>query len=92
MDYRETQVGDFQVAWDGHTVWINGPDGMSRARYSKHAGIDLHHDTTTQLATGHACDNCGPGDWPTFVGLIRERLDLELPPEAEPRDAENSLD
>ena len=84
MQTRE--IGDYQVAWDGLTVWVNGPDGVNRARYSgRISAIDVHFDWKTQMRTGRQCDTCCIGDWSKFVQLVRDRLGIVLPDAAKPR-------
>ncbi len=78
-------INEYQVIWDGITVWVNAPDGVNRARYSgRIKGIDVHHDLATQIRTGKQCLACGVGEWEEFVGLVQKHLGVTLPEEARP--------
>lgn len=81
---HECTIEGFQVIWDGKTVWINDPSGVSRARYSGFArAIDVHTDFETQMG-GTSCLDCGRGDWDTFVRSVREHLGIVVPAQAKP--------
>lgn len=78
-------VDDHEVLWDGQRVWINGPDGCSRARYdSRSQVIDVHRPLAEQAEHGQ-CLDCGRGDYDAFVASVKRHFNLNLPPEAKPQ-------
>jgi hypothetical protein len=69
----------YEVMSDKNTVWINGPDGMSRARYShRNQHIDVHHSAVHQIQTGEQCLACGSGTWEDFKLSVSKNLGIEL--------------
>jgi len=78
-----------EVAWDGRTVWINGPDGHSVARFG-FAGVDVHTSLDEQRATGNQCLDCRAhgvdprASWERFRDVVRERHGVEIPEVARP--------
>lgn len=85
----EQIIGDYEVIWDGAAVWVNGPDGISRARYRYMAAfgaghIDVHHDFETQCSTGEQCLDCGRGSFDDFKAKVFIHLGVELPEDCRP--------
>ncbi len=82
---NEIIIKNFQVQWDGFKVWVNGPDGSSRARYdSRSNAMDIHHNVEIQMETGKQCDLCGKGTWEDFVRGVSERIGIDLPDSVRP--------
>jgi hypothetical protein len=66
--------GLYQIQSNGERVWINGPDGASVARISKHGGIDIHRPIAEQADRGE-CLDCrqdlfGEAAWKHFVRSV----------------------
>lgn len=90
MNSRE--IDGHEVAWDGHTVWVNsGEDGTSLARFSR-AGIDVHKVFSEQLRTGNPCIACTHrdgeamthADWSRFQSLMLEHHGIAVPDDVRP--------
>jgi hypothetical protein len=72
---QETTSRGHQIMSDGVTVWVNGPDGCSVARFGR-AGIDIHRPFEEQRTQG-ACLFCTHAettydDWKLFRQKVRE--------------------
>lgn len=74
-------------AVSGRTVWINGPDGGSIARFGL-GGIDIHRTAREQAAQGAClyCTHTSPtrADWDLFVDKVRELYGIEVGEEHRP--------
>jgi hypothetical protein len=80
-------IGDYEVSWDGKTVWVNGPDGMNVARFTRTpvgTAIDIHASAETQMSGARHCVACGPGTWDEFKAGVQEHIGIEMPEEANP--------
>lgn len=80
-------VGGYEVSWDGKTVWINAPDGMNVARFTRTplgTAMDIHESSETQLAGGRHCLACGPATWGDFKAGVQKHINIEVPEEARP--------
>ena len=80
LDQRLYQI---QVAGDGRTLWVNGPDGSAVGRFSKRFGIDVHRSGTEQMAGMGECIFCthqeaGPGEWKQFLDAVKEHYGLAV--------------
>jgi len=74
--------GLYQVQSSGGRVWVNGPDGASVARISKHGGIDVHRPLTEQQEHGE-CLDCrhdlrGVTAWTHFVGSVLKNFGVRI--------------
>lgn len=80
-----------QIMWDGRTLWVNGSDGSSIARFGP-AGIDIHTMTTDQLDGKSQCLHCVGADlldlgkrgrahplWGEFSKALREHYGIRIP-------------
>ena len=77
---REAALSQYtraEICSDGKTVWVNGEDGCCIARFSWF-GIDIHKNSSQQMAGGSQCLECKAGapstlaDWAQFqAGVMR---------------------
>ena len=80
---RPEEQSDYQIQSDDRVVWINGPDGMCVARFSR-SGIDIHHDYAKQVESGEQCLDCrhtdlaDREDWAHFRSRVRELFGGEV--------------
>jgi hypothetical protein len=91
---KEQVLNGYQVMSDGKTLWINGPQGESVARftanqYLKLAVVDVHADIETQRITGEQCLACEHGEptreiWERFKAAVLEHYGLKVPEEHKP--------
>jgi hypothetical protein len=77
----ETKSHGHEVLSDGTTVWVNGPDGCSVARFNKF-GIDIHRNSEEQPSKG-ACLFCthtetNYDDWKLFRKKVREFFNVNV--------------
>lgn len=80
---KSRRIGDFEIASDGVTVWVNGPDGSSTARFGR-MGIDIHRSMAEQIASRDPCLQCTHApttraDWDTFKAGMLKHYGLEIP-------------
>lgn len=74
--HHPQRAGRYQIQSNGERVWVNGPDGASVARISKHGGIDVHRPIAEQGDLGE-CLDCrrdlaGDAAWAHFTrSLLR---------------------
>lgn len=76
------EVGAFEVAYDGRTVWVNGK-GNCLGRFSK-SGIDVHKGAEEVAKTGRECFFCSHGQtdrssWLAFKAKMLEHHGVEVP-------------
>ena len=86
---RSRTVSDFQIDFDGATVWVNAPDGSCVGRFSRF-GIDVHRTVAEQTATGEQCIECThecptPSEWDRFIELMRTHYTVQVPAVAKPK-------
>lgn len=71
-----------QLMWDGRTLWVNGSDGGSIARFGP-AGIDIHRPALEQLEGKNQCLDCVPAAGYEDVFSGKQGRDHPLWPEFE---------
>jgi hypothetical protein len=81
--------GRYQVQSSGDRVWVNGPDGASVARISKHGGIDVHRPLSEQREHGE-CLDCrhdlrGAAAWEHFTASVLEHFGVPIAERHRPR-------
>ena len=74
--------GLYQVQSNGERVWVNGPDGASVARISKHGGIDIHRPLAEQAEHGE-CLDCrhdlrGALAWNHFIASMLLHFGIQI--------------
>ena len=88
VSVQEVYLGDFQVLFDGVTVWVNSSGGVCVARFGR-AGIDIHRDIEDQLAGSPQCLRCTHSrpmveDWRLFVEDVERLYNVRVPEESCP--------
>ncbi len=91
---KEQVINGHQVMSDGRTLWINGPNGESVARFTanpflKLAIVDVHADLETQRRTGDQCLDCEHGEptqeiWERFKASVLKHYGIVVPEEHKP--------
>jgi hypothetical protein len=72
----------FQIIGNGLTVWVNGPDGGSVARFNN--SIDIHKPSMEQSEDDGPCLFCThtpatADDWTLFVQKMEELYGVKIP-------------
>ena len=80
---RDGLLYEVQVASDGGTLWVNGPDGSAVGRFAKRFGIDVHRSGTEQMKGLGECLFCthtpaGSADWGLFVDAMHQHYGLVI--------------